>query len=182
MAKVCTNEKTASRQRWIENGLLELMQERKFEKITVTELCLHLNLSRRSFYRYFRDLEDVLDALLNHTLQDMVISEASLTIRDLEENYRFWLRQKPLLSALARSGMYGKLTEYTLKYAGEKSIQAHLSQRDLEMELGQEVCLFVISGSVSLLVNWHAEGFQKTPEQMAQIAYRMYFEPLLKKR
>ena len=29
MAKLCTNETTTARQRWIENGLLELMQERK---------------------------------------------------------------------------------------------------------------------------------------------------------
>ena len=74
MAKVCTNEKTASRQRWIENGLLELMQERKFEKITVTELCLHLNLSRRSFYRYFRDLEDVLEVRM--ALEELAVKHA----------------------------------------------------------------------------------------------------------
>ena len=181
MAKVCTNEKTTARQRWIENGLLELMQKRKFEEITVTDLCQHLELPRRSFYRYFRDLDDVLDTLMNHTFQDMVISDTSLTIRDLEENYRFWLRQKPLLSALARNEMYGKLVEYTVKYAGEESIQAYLSQKDLEMELSREICLFVISGSASLLISWYAEGFRRTPEQMAQIAYRMLYEPLLKK-
>jgi len=181
MAKVCTSEKTSGRQRWIENGLLELMQEKTFDELSVTELCSYLSLSRRSFYRYFRDLEDVLDTLMNHTLQDMVISEASLTIQGLEETYRFWLRKKPLLSALARSGMYGKLTEYTLKYAGEESINAHLSQKDLKMELSREICLFMISGSASLLINWYAEGFRKTPEQMAQIAHRMIFEPLLKK-
>ena len=66
MAKLCTNETTTARQRWIENGLLELMQERKFEDVTVTDLCRHLNLSRRSFYRYFDNMEDVLDCLLDH--------------------------------------------------------------------------------------------------------------------
>ena len=182
MAKVCTNERTTARQRWIENGLLELMQERKFEDIAVTDLCQHLELPRRSFYRYFRDLEDVLDSLMNRTFQEMAISEASLTMQDLEENYRFWLRQKPLLSALARNGMYGKIVEYTIQYAGEESIQTYLSQKDLAMELSREICLFVITGSASLLISWYAEGFQRTPEQMAQIAYRMLYEPLLKKK
>lgn len=182
MSKVCTNEKTASRQRWIENGLLELMQKRKFEDITVTDLCQHLELSRRSFYRYFRDLEDVLDTLMNHTFQDMAISNASITIKDLEGHYRFWFQQKPLLSALASNGMYGKLVEYTVKYAGAESIQAYLSQKDLEMELSREISLFAISGSASLLISWYAEGFQKTPEEMARIAYRMLDEPLLKKK
>ena len=85
MAKQCATEKTAVRQRWIENGLPELMQERRFDEITVTDLCLHLALSRRSFYRYFHDLEDVLDSLMNHTLQDMAIVHAIPTIADLED-------------------------------------------------------------------------------------------------
>ena len=59
MAKVCINEKTAARQRWIEKGLLERMEKCRFEDITVTDLCQQLDLSRRSFYRYFRDMEDV---------------------------------------------------------------------------------------------------------------------------
>lgn len=68
MAKSCVSEKTAQRQEWIENGLLQMMQEQKFEEITVSGLCRNLNLSRRSFYRYFHDLDDVLDSLLARTL------------------------------------------------------------------------------------------------------------------
>ena len=69
MTKICTKEKTAARQRWIENGLMELMQKCKFEDITATDLCRYLELPRRSFYRYFNDMEDVLDSLMNHTFR-----------------------------------------------------------------------------------------------------------------
>ena len=85
MSKICTNEKTAARQRWIENGLLELMQECRFENITVTDLCRHLQLPRRSFYRYFDDMEDLLDGLMNHTFQDMAIANGHLSIDMLEK-------------------------------------------------------------------------------------------------
>lgn len=179
MAKICTNEKTAARQRWIENGLLELMQERKFEEISVTDLCRHLGLSRRSFYRYFRDLEDVLDMLMDHTLQDMAITNTKPTVQELSEICRFWLQRKPLLGALARSGMYGKLVEYTLKYSSEQSLQAFLSPKDLDMDISREMRLFVICGMSSLLFGWYEEGFQQDPEQMAQITLRMLSEPLL---
>ena len=177
MAKICTNEKTASRQRWIENGLLELMQDRSFDTLSVTELCRYLALSRRSFYRYFQDLEDVLASALEHAFQGMVIANTPLTLRELEDNYNFWLSQRLLLTALARSGMYGKLTEYALKYADAESAKPHLA----DPELSREIQMFIISGSVSLLIGWYAEGFQKTPAQMARIAYRMLYEPLLTK-
>lgn len=176
VAKTCTNEKTAARQRWIENGLLELMQDTSFEQVTVTDLCHHLCFSRRSFYRYFRDMEDVLDSMLNHTFQDMAISDSALTIPALEEYYAFWLRRKNLLSALARSGMHGKITQYALKYADEESLKKHLSDED--PDLTREMNLFIISGLSALLISWHADGFQKTPRQMAQIAQRMLSRPL----
>ena len=176
MAKRCTTEKTALRQRWIESGLLELMQERKFEDITVTDLCGHLSLSRRSFYRYFGDMEDVLDSLLHHVFLDMAITNAQLTISALEDYYAFWHRQRPLLNALAHSGMHGKLTQYALKYADEESLKKHLSGED--PDLTREMNLFVISGLSALLISWHADGFRKSPRQMAQIAQRMLSRPL----
>lgn len=179
MAKVCTNEKTAARQRWIENGLLERMEKCRFEDITVTDLCQHLNLSRRSFYRYFRDMEDVLDSLMDHTFQDMVITDTGITVAELEKYYEFWFRHKALLNALAHSGMYSKITEYAMQYANEESLKKHLPAHGPGADLSREINLFVISGLASLMISWHAGGFQKTPRQMASIAYRMLSEPLL---
>lgn len=179
MAKVCTSEKTSGRQRWIENGLLELMQEKTFDALSVTELCSCLNLSRRSFYRYFRDLEDVLDSLMNHTFQDMAITDTGLTIAELEKYYEFWFRNRALLNALARSGMYSKIAEYAMRYTDEEPLRKYLPVHDQGMDLSREMNLFVTSGLSSLMVSWHADGFRKTPHQMACIAYRMLSEPLL---
>lgn len=180
MAKVCTNEKTSARQRWIENGLLELMQERIFDEITVTDLCQYLPLSRRSFYRYFHDLEDVLESLMDHTMQDMAIINSVPTIPELENYCAFWLERKSLLSALSRSNMHSKLAHYTLKYSNRDALEQNLSREDLDMDLGAEINLFVVSGLSSLLISWHQEGFRKTPGDMARIAMRLLFKPLLK--
>lgn len=169
MTRICTSEKTAARQRWIENGLMELMQKCRFEDITATDLCRYLELPRRSFYRYFGDMEDVLDSLMNHTFQDMAIAKGHLTIDMLEKYYDFWLRQKDLLSALAYSGMHSKVSQYTLKYTDEKWMTEYLAAEDFGMDLSREMNLFVISGLSSLLISWHAEGFQKTPRQMANV-------------
>lgn len=179
MAKICTNEKTSARQRWIENGLLELMQERKFEDISVTDLCQHLELSRRSFYRYFHDIEDALDSLMNRTFQEMAIANSSITLPSMEKTYEFWLQRKALLSALANSEMHSKITQYALKYADEEALKQYLPTKDLDMDLSKEMNLFVICGLTSLLISWHAEGFQKTPRQMAQISMKILSTPLL---
>lgn len=75
--------------------------------------------------------------------------------------------------------MHSKLVRYTMQYAGADTIRQNLSCEDLEMELEPEINLFIISGLSSLLLSWHQEGFRRTPEEMAQIAMRLLFKPLL---
>ncbi len=181
MAKICVTEQSARRQRWIENGLLELMQKRRYEQITVTDLCCHLGLARRSFYRYFRDLEDVLDSLLTHTFQDMAISDIFLGVEDIRQNMEFWLERRPLLDALSHSGMMDKLFEYTLRFTDGLSIGNFLTEDGLQMDISREANMFIVTGSISLIIAWYQEGFRKTPEQMARIAYRMLTEAILRK-
>lgn len=181
MAKNCVTEKTARRQEWIENGLLDLMLRQRFETITVTDLCRHLSLSRRSFYRYFRDLEDVLDSLLNRTFQRMGILPQLPSPLVLQRNFEFWMENRNVLDALHRSGMLEKLHEYTLRMTQPMSILPYLASDTLDMDISREAGLFAASGSVALAIAWYLDGFRKTPEQMARIAYRLLFSPILEK-
>lgn len=181
MAKTCVTEKTAQRQRWIENGLLELMLRHKYDAITITDLCRHLQLSRRSFYRYFRDKEDVLDALLDHTFQELPLPLHGPDLEDFIKSYEFWLARRELLDALSYSGLTDKLYEYTQRYTNTDSIELYMAPDGLDMDIRQETSLFVLSGFISLIIAWHADGFRKPPEQMARIAHRLLFTPILKK-
>lgn len=182
MAKTCITAETARRQEWIENGLLELMLTTKYEDITVTDLCRHLPLARRSFYRYFRDMDDVLDSLLTHVFQGLALSDHILSMEEMLSGYQFWYQRRDLLDALRRSGLTDKLYEYALRCIDLNAIGPHLAPTGLGIDICREASLFVISGFVSLVIAWHADGFQKTPEQMAQIAYRMLFCPILEKK
>ena len=44
----------------------------------------------------------------------------------------------------------------------------------------RETELFIIGGFVSLILAWHADGFRKSPEQMAHLARKLMFQPILK--
>ena len=180
MPKNCITEQSARRQRWIENGLLELMLRRTFDEITVTDLCRHLELPRRSFYRYFRDLPDVLDSLLEHTFQDMAISDRPLDLEELAENYRFWTDRRELLDALRRSGRIQRLYDYVLRYSSGETIREYLTPAEDALDLSREASTYIVSGFISLVIAWHADGFRRSPEEMAKIAWRLLFTPILK--
>jgi len=178
MPKPCVTEQSARRQRWIENGLLELMLRRTFDEITVTDLCRHLELPRRSFYRYFRDLPDVLDSLLEHTFQDMAISERPLSLEEFAEHYRFWMDRRELLDALGRSGLIRMLFEYTIRYTDTDAIRDYIASDDPGMS--RQISTFILTGFISLVIDWHADQFRRTPEEMARLAWSLLFSPILK--
>lgn len=178
MPKTCITEQSARRQRWIEDGLIELMLHKPFDEITVTELCCSLSLPRRSFYRYFRDLPDVLDSLLEHTFQDMMVSPHPMRMEEFEANFRYWRDHQRILDALGRSRMVQKLHEYTARYTDVSTIRNYLRPGE-KLEMSREASVFVITGFIALVIDWHADGFRKSPEDMARIAWKLLFSPIL---
>lgn len=176
VAKNCVTEKTANRQRWIEEGLLELMLTKPFGALSVTDLCRHLELSRRSFYRYFDNLEDVLNSLLEHTFQIMPMVSSVPTVEDLKISCEFWVEHRRLLDALYNGGLIDKLFEFTQRYAGSYSSDLP----ELVSEQFRDRQMFIVGGFLSLTISWYMEGFPKTPEQMARVSHKMLYEPFLK--
>ena len=52
----------------LSKGLLSLLEEKPFRDITVKELCVRSDIARRTFYRHFHTVEDVMDYVLSHII------------------------------------------------------------------------------------------------------------------
>lgn len=62
--------KTAQQSKsWLTHSLLELMKEKSFSDITITEIAEKAQLDRRTFYRHFQSKKDILDRYFGLTLQ-----------------------------------------------------------------------------------------------------------------
>ena len=42
----------------------------------------------------------------------------------------------------------------------------------------KQILRFVVSGIMIMMVNWHHDGYRKSPREMADLATRMMHEPL----
>lgn len=185
MYKLCKTEHSANRQRQIENGLLELMSSTPYEDISVSDLCDHMQIPRKSFYRYFSGKEGALHALLDHTMLDyegfdaVYISHDHRTLeKDLTKFFMFWMAQKKLLDALARNNMSGLLVERTLYNTVNSQVIPKRFMSQLTQFMQKQVSLFCISGLMSIVLTWHQDGYPETAEQMAAITAAMISQPL----
>lgn len=177
MYKKCVTEQSARRQRQLEAGLLSAMKVRQYEDITVSDLCDELGIPRKSFYRYFSSKDGALYALIDHTMMDFTgeffSTELPATIDTLERYFIFWKTQAPLLDALKRSGLSGILVQRCIIRAMEDDLVAKQLFRQQERFAQQYVVTFLVSGLTSLVIQWHFDGFDHTPRELAVIAAQL---------
>ena len=185
MYKLCKNDKSQQRQREIEQGLLRAMLRGHYEDISVSDLCQALQVPRKSFYRYFTGKDGCLHALIDHAMMDFEL----IIIRDVPEStedplgymrfvFSYWKEQKQLLDALQYSGLSGILVQRAMEYAKETELWPLFMRTPAEQQRRSFTMLFTVCGLMTIITQWHHEGFGESVEEMAEIALRLVSEPL----
>jgi len=182
MYKNCVTEQSARRQRQFEAGLLTALATRNYEDITISDLCDSLGVPRKSFYRYFSGKEGILYALIDHTLTDysgeVFADEEKATKDTLERFFAFWLGHRLLLDALERNNLIGILVQRSIARAMGEEIMSDQLLR-LRPTLSRDyIIIFMVSGLMTLVVQWHKQGYCDSPRQMAELAANLLTKPL----
>lgn len=185
MYKLCKTEQSALRQRQLEEGLLRIMGSTSYDEITISDLCQQLVIPRKSFYRYFTSKDGALHALIDHTLMEFEsftspykAGEKRTLQRDLEKFFLFWERHKPLLDALQRSGLSGVLIERAISYSLSDVVFPGKFLPGESRWMQEHVVMFSVCGLMSMMLQWHRDGYQQEVTDMARVAVRTLTCPL----
>ncbi len=184
MYKQCRTEATAARQRQITDSLLDLMMDRPYDLISVTDICKQCCLSRNSFYQYFTGKDAVLQALIDYALMDFDLHAISSSMippeayqKELARVFSYWLQRKPLLGALKLSGKSAMLIQQAVDYTCK--IKLFSSSLHTQQDYLQSYAnAFVASGTMTMLVQWHSDGFPGSTEEMAALTMQLLSEPI----
>lgn len=184
MYKLCKTEQSVKRQRELELGLLDAMQTKRYEDISISDLCEQLQVPRKSFYRYFSSKDGALYALLDHTLMEFELfdepylpGESRALVRELEGFFLFWLQHKSLLDVLEKSGLSGILIDRSIIYATEIAAPWRFLPGETK-SIQLEVIRFSVCGLMMIMLTWHHTGLREKPADLAKIAARLLSQPL----
>lgn len=185
MYKVCVSEQSANRQRMIEQKLLAIMATKRYEDITVSELCDRVDMPRKSFYRYFSGKDGALHALIDHTILDFrhyveTYSENSVDNAEsvLEIFFSFWIDHRGILDVFERSGLSSLLVERAVNMTiKEQTFKRYLCAFDDSADINQ-ISLFVVAGLMTMVIRWHGDGFSCSVQQMAATAAQILTRPI----
>jgi len=183
MYKLCKTEQSAARLKELEQKLVELMNLRRYEEISVSDFCTHAGIPRKAFYRYFSSKDGALYALLDHTMLEYEFFRGPQSLgglqdmqQELESFFRFWQNQKLLLDALENSGLSGILMERAISNVGDSVRHIHTNENP---KIRDHVVQFAVCGLMIMMVNWHHNGYQESVQEMTRIALRLVSQPLV---
>ena len=187
MYKLCKTEQSAARQRRIEEQFLSIIETKDYDTVTVSELCSKTDMPRKAFYRYFDSKEDIVLALIDHTLAgyeafaQSKLSVAKRTVTaELESFFAFWLSAAPrrVLVAIMKHGLEGYLIQRSINFSVAEIPNLKKFMHGEDGENPRHIFRFVITGLMSVMLSWFKGGCVESTREMAQVARRLVAEPL----
>ncbi len=184
MYKLCKTEQSAQRQKEIEQALLQTLGRKSYQDITITELCLTLNIPRKTFYRYFDSKDDALYALIEHTMLEYSgfhekekDSERTLQ-KEIYEFFSFWQNKKEFLDIFSRNCMLDKIIEVSVNFPIKDIVSlSKFLPDDGEWARGK-IFKFAVCGLITSMIDWYKEGFKTNISDMVDVSCRVLSQPL----
>lgn len=184
MYKQCRTEQSAERQRQLEQGLLQMMLKKQYDEISVSDLCVAIGVPRKSFYRYFSGKEGALFSMIDRTLMDFevgtIFSESNdphTPMQYMECVYVYWFQHRQLLDVLKKSGISGLLIQRALVLSQNLDTIPRFMQI-ADKRLREYGTMFMVCGLMTMIVQWHHDGFSKSAAEMAELSIQLLTHPL----
>lgn len=162
---------------WLMDALAALMEEKKFEEITVVEICRRADLSRRTFYRNYSSKEDLFRSCCERLCREYVRylerDTAYFAAHITEVYFSFWKEHKKFLRSVCRDDKICCLIEVSNMYWPE--IYGRLQSYWKETMSGEELeyCLFFNMGGLwNIMMKWLFEEPERSPCEMERMIRR----------
>ena len=177
MYRKCVTEVSIRHQKQAERSLLELMRKMPYDDISVTTLCHHAGITRRTFYHLFNSKTGALYAMIDH-----IILEAESYCPHIRDEalrfFRFWQDHRDLLDALRENNLSSMLLERMIICVLNEDYDIRYWLRHNGWEEEKDIIVFNASGVMALVFRWYYSDFQESPEEMAALLKKIITRPL----
>ena len=95
-AAPCEDRRIAKSRRALRGALVELMEERGYDALTVNDLCERADTSRGTFYNHFRDKDGLLAVLEDEVMADLDALQGRMQSITLADMLAFRATGRPL--------------------------------------------------------------------------------------
>lgn len=158
--------------RMLEEALFSLMEEKRYGQITVSEIVKRADVSRRTFYRLYKEKDEVLRRYFGRLCQEYCRQASVLKAYDIpqiaREYFRFWYSYREFLLLMHKQGM-DEMLYYEIARASVDVVTKRMEKSpEKTMSEIEYFAAYSSGGFLLLLQRWIMTGMQETPEEYAR--------------
>lgn len=153
------------------NALLIILKTKRIKDITVLELCKEAHINRTTFYKYYKDIDDLLNKI-----EESLLSDLEQYIINIKRNYLISFTSQIIETIKDRKEIYTKLLgkngDHTflrkiLSLVYKESIQEwqHLLKKASKEDL-EKIYNFIVDGSIGIIQNWINTNCEEDPNNV----------------
>ena len=170
--KVCNTPRTIKVQHEYIKYLFYLMEEKPYHEISIQNICDRANGSRRSFYRYFKNKDACLCALLDHVITRFYIYKIPDEIKrdgypeEMLAFLRYHQDRRGFYDILLSNNLFELLVDRNLKFAMANRPYSLQWFGIPEGPYCEDALAFYLHGVMALIKYWHLSGYERSIYEM----------------
>lgn len=168
------DRRVAKTQEAIKKAFLELMNEKKFETITIQDISDRANLNRTTIYLHYLDKYDLLDKLIDQHINKLTemnvwacdeewLDATLIFVKYFEDNFLFFSTM--LASKAAAPSFRSKFIKYAKDGFKEELKKSNINNEGLSEDIIVE---FASNAYVGVLETWIKEEITSSSESLAK--------------
>jgi AcrR family transcriptional regulator len=180
--KPSTDMRVQRSRRWLYEALLQLMKEKPYREIQITEIADRAQVARPTFYLHYHSKEDLLLSQVDVVFAEF-LNELSDTIakRNYDRQkysiliFQYWERNAETLRMVIQADLHEAFRERLRKYFLLAITQ--LTNQNGKSKADEQIREFIIDfesgGAYQILTQWIARGMPYSAEQMGSLFYQL---------
>lgn len=181
---VSTDLRARRTRKWLQEALVELMKEKPFKQIQITEITDRAEVSRPAFYLHFHSKEELLishlDLVFDEFFEEAKHEMEAGAMMDRKQIsimlFQHWGKHADTLQMVTEAGAQGILLK-NLRIQVNKVISEIRSKKKKNAipsaSLHEYMVDFVAGGAYMLLSKWLANNMSHSAEQMGELFYEL---------
>lgn len=152
--------------KWIIDALFDLLRRKDYQDITISQIVNKAGLGRRTFYRYFKTKNEVIEyttkLLMNEFANTIIINHAETQESIAESYFEFWENHIDILMLMNKAHLLYFIEDHLLSLIYEVAKKVgHVPDHLDEEELAEYYKRYKFAFAVKLAGFWKATGLRK---------------------
>lgn len=169
------NRRVRMTKKLLKDAILELMEARELDRITVKDICAAADVNRSTFYAHYEDSHQLLHEIENDMLERM--PELPIPYANMPDQQGLQRLSEFLLYVQGNARLYRVMLVRRdggvfFNRAVDAMMEAARRAGPIRDErLARYDCAYRLNGSIGIIREWIEDGFPFTPEELAKIIW-----------